>query len=1668
MLREPHHCVALGRSSLGVLALALAGALAIAVPIGEARAQGGGISEAALSPPFDLYLAPGFIRPDAGAIAAGNSGAFGLYLAAGFRPLAAGAVASGASPAFALYLGVLREGFAVSPPFALDTHLANAFVGQIRDATTSQPVAGVVVELYLGSTRISSTTTDGSGSYLFYATVPGSYVVRATKAGYVDGTTDLLRFSGATISASLNLAPLSAVAQHRPDLVIGTNDLTYTVVTSGMLTLTAMVHNAGDTQAGNVHVRFYDASTSSGINSSTAITPDAVIASLAAGEAKPVSVSWTTPNGHQRFYAFADPDHQITESTTINNGNFKDLGVYGRTAPRVTAVTARYDGLSDPHAFGQFLTGIHGAIDYFSATVATADNDVAKVQFDFDGHVVEDTNGDDGWSVPFDTGDLATGTRPLRVTAYNTAGVASETWEGVLVVRGWPAWMVGHLAPGNLPVSFDIEAGYLNFSLDVYNAESPGKSLISFVDALNRDILVLGSKRTDIELTGSIHLAVPLMPSLPWKAGGSIERNETVFDQTLNSTSFDFEVTISPDGNTVQSVTFGPLAAQAQLFHSPEIATPPLDISGIDVALGVSVDAFLNASLTGTFAGDFSSYEIDLNPQVGADINASLELSTLLGFTKLEVVLSPRVALGLQLAYAHPPGHMSVGGTFDEEINGRITGSLLWGVISQTFYSWKWGPWHQDYPRQPALSTLASAALPSDSVNVPRVFPFPAAAAAADGQLGVVWVSDIGTEPGRPNPEIYAAVRDTSGAWGAAERITSNDRFESTPALTWMDDGRALAVWVQNSLLESEAASVTSLSAILDRQDLWCSVRSAAGWSAPLPTMADSTPPYRADGLPVLARCGQGAMLVWTRSVGDSALAPGASEIYAARYDGAAWSPPARLTNDLANDAGPAVCSSGRDSVTTAWVREDPAGSGVRSIAWAAWNGSVWGPRHALRSSPGGKQSISLAPAPDGRLLASWVESSVQADSTLRYHLFAATKQPADTTWGAPTEVFADAHFVESPIARVDRRGIAALVWRGYTQATGDLMVSLNDLTLAGAPWSAPRAITSDTLTDWMATAAIDGQNNLHVIDLKTDLAVSGGAAPAGNFLRGLSIASRGITRDLGVNEQLNFGFRPLSSDLRLLAGSVAISKAAPAVGDTITVTARVDNIGDVRSAITAVGFYDGPPDSGGVPLPGGRAALAPVAPDSSLAVGVQWIVTAGPHRLCAVADPDNLVPEQTKSNNRAYASIGIFPDLVVDSLGVANDDPVPGAADSVTAFVRNAGGSSADGIAVRLLRGAGVLRTVAGLTLHPGQSVAITLPFAAVVGVDTLAVVADPDSAIGDANRSNNRAAVVLRVLPDLALSPDSVSYSAPDTTLSASVANLGGVRSGAFAVVFYGGNPLIGGVPIDSVRVDSLAAFASRRVSVPWRAGLGMTTVYVVADPTGTLTERARGNNETYGDVVQGALPDLIAIQGSIDVQIVSGPSFTLSAKVANTGAAHALAVGVEFFRGNPDSGGVLIADRLLTTLAMRETVVVSVPWTSPDSVTNPVYVVVDRAGAIEELRRDNNRASRVFGAVVDVPLRPVLPAQLALHPARPNPFTGQTALHFDLPAGGRVSLDIYDVAGRHVRSLASGTWPPGFHVVQWNGASSDGRPLAAGVYFTRLVAPGGTLQRRVVMLR
>jgi photosystem II stability/assembly factor-like uncharacterized protein len=89
--------------------------------------------------------------------------------------------------------------------------------------------------------------------------------------------------------------------------------------------------------------------------------------------------------------------------------------------------------------------------------------------------------------------------------------------------------------------------------------------------------------------------------------------------------------------------------------------------------------------------------------------------------------------------------------------------------------------------------------------------------------------------------------------------------------------------------------------------------------------------------------------------------------------------------------------------------------------------------------------------------------------------------------------------------------------------------------------------------------------------------------------------------------------------------------------------------------------------------------------------------------------------------------------------------------------------------------------------------------------------------------------------------------------------------------------------------------------------------------------------------------------------------------------------------------------------------------------------------------------------------------LPHRATLFPNVPNPFNPSTVLVYELPRGMEITLTVFDLLGRRIATLASGTHAAGRHAVRFDGAG-----LSSGVYVARLEWGEGSEVRMMTLIR
>jgi glycosidase len=198
--------------------------------------------------------------------------------------------------------------------------------------------------------------------------------------------------------------------------------------------------------------------------------------------------------------------------------------------------------------------------------------------------------------------------------------------------------------------------------------------------------------------------------------------------------------------------------------------------------------------------------------------------------------------------------------------------------------------------------------------------------------------------------------------------------------------------------------------------------------------------------------------------------------------------------------------------------------------------------------------------------------------------------------------------------------------------------------------------------------------------------------------------------------------------------------------------------------------------------------------------------------------------------------------------------------------------------------------------------------------------------------------------------------------------------------------------------------------------------------------------------------------------------------------------------YTRPSPGMNGIVVAnlEAISDTAAITLTSTGDVPGI--EGVTDGVaYIATDlyNGNATRQVVFNSGRASmtvnlQAYGSAVfvldtvahtlDLPLltnvgrrsRETLPTAVTLYQNYPNPFNPSTQIRYELSSQGFVSLEVYDMLGRKVRSLVNRLQPSGAYVASWDGKNDSGVVLSSGVYFYRLVANSRNYTRKMLFLR
>lgn len=346
--------------------------------------------------------------------------------------------------------------------------------------------------------------------------------------------------------------------------------------------------------------------------------------------------------------------------------------------------------------------------------------------------------------------------------------------------------------------------------------------------------------------------------------------------------------------------------------------------------------------------------------------------------------------------------------------------------------------------------------------------------------------------------------------------------------------------------------------------------------------------------------------------------------------------------------------------------------------------------------------------------------------------------------------------------------------------------------------------------------------------------------------------------------------------------------------------------------------------------------------------------------------------------------------DLVASSAGISftNSKPKEGETIYMAAVIYNARESTANNVNVRFYdedpnaggTQIGAEQLIAAIPGGgTGQTDWISYNTFGKSGRHTVYVVADPMNSIEETDELNNtaikpfevqkRSDLIIQDIQFTPLSPEEGDM----VQIKAVVKNIGSYLSGSTKLKFYLGDPSSGGeqIGIDLTigTINPNATVTTTTITFNTAEKLGDNLIFAVIDPFNIVDEINEANNVLSRTLTVKAStrPDLTLTSSDISFnppKPVMGDLITISARIRNLRNTPASNTEVNFFDGNPATGGVLLGSISIPNISGMGTGKAEIIWNAAGiKGKHTIYVKIDPNNLIPETNEANNEASAVL---------------------------------------------------------------------------------------------------------
>ncbi len=1238
-----------------------------------------------------------------------------------------------------------------------------------------------------------------------------------------------------------------------------------------------VVANVGISDTTNVVVRFTDNGT---------LNTTQTIAELRAGASASLHLDWDISSilaagkgkAMVQLNVLADPDNAISETSETNNA---------RSQSRLVDVRPVIKKVEYDYFLGWFMAGVHvsnnfeASIDWNGDMAGLGEDQAQNVTFDLEGlQAVEIANNQSQVAHAFDMGyDMHEGKNNLRISAKNAANFSSDTTLLQMRQTVEPAWL--YFAPGVQSV-FHVERVFV---------PGPNNDVVIYRNTFKfPSEIIKGAVKADPRTAGPA--SGNFGPSIPaWELRFESHSNGrgrlsgtagTVADlkgQSFQGAGRSSELTY---GGGVEGLIQADAQDKWRLLELWAIIRGSGKVKGPKWPLPAAPIIYLQLSGQLDIEGRLGAVEnrttetIEFKPDILLRLEPGIEAAVVAGEKGLawaeaalggkargdfQFLLSPFVRSALLRSYV------------------RLAAGVLWFEKVQE-WAWTWvlsslniqqpqvslvavqrhgdGQW-QPIPRH--TFRAANAPLLADQTPLPaETYPYanPAVTYLGNGRALAVWVHDDTSKPQHQGLDLYSALWNGT-SWGTTISVTNDLIIDTQPSLAAIPGG-ALAVWTRLASVITGTVPVSPTPLYPQMEIAYATYSTASNnWSAPQYLTSNGVMDFLPSARSNLSK----TMVLWLRDPDNNFptlptdAIPLGEDVYYAVRDGANWviSPTLALSN-LKTAEQPQFLYNGRSALLV-WSQDgdgDPTTVADTELMYSTWTTTTttWSAPQPLTSNGVADLMPRLAYDSNGLAHLLWEQQVPDRDNTDD----AVRSRLYHATfngsaWSAPELVREEKSIGGLQLIGDDRNNLIA-IWRAASDDLSDLQHSVYDS--ANRTWSEPSPLTRDRDMEWASDAVYDDLNK-RVFTL--------------------------LMKRQVLSETVAVEFPIVASKFSLAPAGVQLS-------ETVTITVPVFG----SSSITQLVF----------------------TPSADLAITTTDIALL----------PANPLPGGMALITATIRNVG---DLAANPVRVAFYDGNPAAGGTLIGSVQSLSGALGGGLTATL-------------------SVNWAVP--ATPAIHNLFVKVDPQNEVAESNEQNNQA-MRTAVLPDLVVAYGYATLADAQTILlTARISNTGGVVANNVAVEFRQG--YITGTVIATRTLGILGAGQAQDVTVVWNLSSTLPAthmIWVVVDPANAIAEGDEDNN--VGVFWADMLPDLTLAPSDIQ----GGSAVTIT--VHNNGLITATNVVVAVYR-----------DALTGTLLYSGTIAVIAPngvgtlTASLSPGTYTLYVEADPANAIAEMDESNNLAT------------------------------------------------------------------------------------------------------------